>query len=41
MFSPAKNTMQLFHVAQHDILGVAHYIMEAFYVIGALMMAPG
>ena len=39
LFSPAKNTMQLF-MWQRDIVGVAHYIMDCFEVLGALDDAP-
>ena len=39
LFSPAKNTMQLF-MWQHDIVGVAHFIMGCFDVLGALSDAP-
>ena len=46
LFSPAKNTMQLFRW-QHDILGVAHYmytsmiyIKGCFEMLGALDNAP-
>ena len=35
LFSPAKNTMQLF-MWQRDIVGVAHYIKDCFEVLGAL-----
>ena len=37
LFSPAKNTMQLF-MWQHDIVGVAHFIKDCFEVLGALVM---
>ena len=39
LFSPAKNTMQLF-MWQRDIVGVAHYIKDCFEVLGALDDAP-
>ena len=39
LFNPAINTMQLF-IWQHDILGVAHYIMDCFEVFGVLDNAP-
>ena len=39
LFSPAKNTMQLF-MWQHDSVGVAQYIMVCFDVLGALDDAP-
>ena len=41
LFSPAKNTMQLF-MWQHDTLGVAHYwyIKDCFEMLGALDDAP-
>ena len=39
LFSPAKNTMQLF-MWQHDIVGVAHFIQDCFEVLGALDDAP-
>ena len=39
MFSPAKNTIQLF-MWQRDIVGVAAYIMDCFEVLGALDDAP-
>ena len=35
LFNPAKTTMQLF-MWQRDIVGVAHYIMDCFEVLGAL-----
>ena len=42
LFSPAINTThaQLF-MWQRDIVGVAHYIMDYFEVLGALDDAPG
>ena len=39
LFSPAENTMQLF-MWQRDIVGVAHYIMDCFEVLGTLDDAP-
>ena len=41
LFSPAKNTMQLF-MWQPKIVGVAHYmyIKDCFKVLGALENAP-
>ena len=39
LFSPAKNTMQLF-VWQRNIVGVAHYITDSIEVLGALDDAP-
>ena len=39
LFSPAKNTVQLLRW-QRDIVGVAHYIMDCFEVLGALDDAP-
>ena len=39
LFSPAKNTMQLF-MWQRDIVRVTHYIMDSFQVLGAPDDAP-
>ena len=39
LFSPVENTMQLF-MWQRDIVGVAHYVMDCFEVLGALDDAP-
>ena len=36
---PVRNTMQLY-MRQRDIVGVAHYIMDCFEVLGALDDAP-
>ena len=39
LFSPAKNTMQLF-MWQRNIVGVAHFVQDCFEVLGALDDAP-
>ena len=39
LFSPAKNTMQLF-MWQRNIVGMAHFVQDCFEVLGALDDAP-
>ena len=39
LFSPAKNTMQLF-MWQRNIVGVAHFVQDCFEGLGALDDAP-
>ena len=37
LFSPAEYTMQLF-MWQHDIVGVAHHIMDCLNALGSLCL---
>ena len=39
LYSPERSTVQLF-MRQHDTVGLAHYIMECFDVLGALSDVP-